>query len=105
MQDTDRLPTTRILQVIGVTLVVATVAVVVSAFLGRVGGEYPPKEIYPPAPSGTLSTSLLPTADHGGQVRREQRAILQRYGWVDREHGIAHIPIARAMDLVLERKP
>jgi hypothetical protein len=32
-----------------------------------------------------------------------QNAILQSYGWVDREAGTARIPIARAIDLLAER--
>jgi hypothetical protein len=28
---------------------------------------------------------------------------LQKYGWVDREKKIVHIPIQRAMDLAIER--
>lgn len=37
------------------------------------------------------------------QARDQQRSELDNYGWVDRGHGIVHIPIDRAMDLILER--
>jgi hypothetical protein len=37
------------------------------------------------------------------QARNQQRAEIDTYGWVDRGHGIVHIPIDRAMDLILER--
>jgi hypothetical protein len=37
------------------------------------------------------------------QVRAQQRGALDSYGWVDRSQGIVHIPIARAMELILER--
>ena len=37
------------------------------------------------------------------QVRAQQAGALDRYGWVDRGNGVVHIPISRAMDLVLER--
>lgn len=36
-------------------------------------------------------------------VREQQSSALETYGWVDREHAIVHIPIDRAMDLILER--
>jgi hypothetical protein len=36
-------------------------------------------------------------------MRREEDAILEGYGWVDREKGIARIPIAGAMDLLAAR--
>jgi hypothetical protein len=37
------------------------------------------------------------------RMREEQDQALDTYGWVDRSRGIVHIPIERAMDLVLER--
>jgi hypothetical protein len=36
-------------------------------------------------------------------VRDQQRNAVESYGWVDRAHGVVHIPIERAMDLILER--
>jgi hypothetical protein len=36
-------------------------------------------------------------------VREAERERLESYGWVDREKGIAHIPIERAMEITLER--
>ena len=37
------------------------------------------------------------------EVRKQQSGELDSYGWVDRSHSIVHIPIDRAMDLILER--
>jgi hypothetical protein len=36
-------------------------------------------------------------------LRAAEEAILTGYGWTDREAGLARVPIARAMQLVLER--
>jgi hypothetical protein len=36
-------------------------------------------------------------------VRAQQSGTLDSYGWVDRSNGIVHIPVERAMDLILER--
>lgn len=36
-------------------------------------------------------------------LRREKRALLNGYGWVDRESGVARIPIEEAMRLSVER--
>ena len=36
------------------------------------------------------------------QLRAREDAILNNYGWVDREAGIVRIPIERAMELVVE---
>jgi len=37
------------------------------------------------------------------QFRAGQEKALDSYGWVDQSRGIVHIPIGRAMDLLLER--
>jgi hypothetical protein len=37
------------------------------------------------------------------EVHGQQNGELESYGWVDRTHGIVHIPVQRAMDLILER--
>jgi hypothetical protein len=37
------------------------------------------------------------------QLREKEGGSLDSYGWVDRGRGIVHIPIDRAMDLLLER--
>ena len=37
------------------------------------------------------------------KLRAADQQELNSYGWVDRTHGIVHIPINRAMDLLLER--
>jgi hypothetical protein len=36
-------------------------------------------------------------------LRAAENAILEHYGWVDRDKGVVHIPIDRAMDLLAER--
>lgn len=51
----------------------------------------------------TLLEAALPG---GGSTRERQRRALERYGWVDRERGLVHIPIEQAMALTLrERAP
>jgi hypothetical protein len=37
------------------------------------------------------------------QMATEQEAILNSYGWVDKEAGVVRIPIERAIELTLER--
>ena len=48
--------------------------------------------ITPPEPR--LQTD--PEADLGAYVRKEQH-LLDSYGWADRAHGIAHVPVQIAM--------
>ena len=51
-----------------------------------------------------LDTTPVERDDRGGEERRRQRRALERYGWVDRDGGVARVPITRAMDLVVERE-
>jgi hypothetical protein len=44
-----------------------------------------------------------PTARQLARAREEQRRRLEEYGWVDRRQNVAHIPIERAMQLLLDR--
>jgi hypothetical protein len=39
---------------------------------------------------------------HKDLIKQEEQ--LNSYGWVDKDAGVAHIPIERAMDLIVERK-
>jgi len=36
-------------------------------------------------------------------IRAAEEDLLYGYGWVDRHHGVARIPISRAIDLLIER--
>lgn len=54
---------------------------------------------HPPPIAGNVKLEPLPANDIAA-FRAEKQRILSTYGWVDRAHGIAHIPIERAMDLV-----
>jgi hypothetical protein len=37
------------------------------------------------------------------ELRARETAALESYGWVDRQKGIVHIPVERAMELLVER--
>ena len=41
--------------------------------------------------------------DDLANLRRSEEQLLTSYGWVDRNAGIVHIPIDRAMKLIVER--
>lgn len=36
-------------------------------------------------------------------MRADEEAFLNRYGWIDQAQGVVHLPIERAMDLVVQR--
>lgn len=54
-----------------------------------------PANVTPP-----VASAFINTQEPGIALREEKRRSLDQYGWVDRDAGIARIPIERAMDLV-----
>ena len=75
-----------------VLLLVAAPLIMIGAFPRARGDVERHLAITPPQPR--LQTD--PAADLGAYVRRE-RHLLDSYGWVDRERGIARVPIEVAM--------
>ena len=53
-----------------------------------------------PTPEPRLSVRA---GDELQSLRAEEEKALNSYEWVDRDHGIVRIPIARAMEIVVER--
>ena len=49
---------------------------------------------------GMVEQRLFEHSNMGPVWREAARRRLQAYGWVDKEQGIVHIPIDRAMDMV-----
>ncbi len=74
--------------------------------LDNLAGQDPPppaleeaREPYlPPAPR--LQTEPFTDLD---ELRAEEQRMLTSYGWINEPGGIAHIPIDRAMDLLVDR--
>jgi hypothetical protein len=90
----------------GLVAVVAVSAALLGGLLGlfeaaRVPAPVSPLErveLVPPAPR--LEALPLETLE---EVRHRENELLHNYGWVDREAGIARIPIDRAMAILAER--
>jgi len=55
-----------------------------------------------PPQMGTVETTLILTTERGLTLNAQRRHKLEHYGWVDRDAGIARIPIDRAMELLWE---
>jgi hypothetical protein len=98
------------------SLVVSVIAVLVStAILGRDGqaalGGGPAERVakygeVAPATIGLVEQTLIEHEERGLEQRRVEEARLEAYGWVDRGRGTAHIPIERAMALIVsENRP
>jgi hypothetical protein len=54
------------------------------------------------APYGLIEFSPIWDSERGLTLEAQQRARLERVEWVDRDAGIARIPIERAMDLMID---
>lgn len=91
-QAEDRVPVRGIAWVAVVSAIVLAGSIAIAAVLG---GKERPRAIVPPP---------LPATGQGIEVRDAQRADLASWGYVDRDAGIARIPISQAMDLWLARE-
>ena len=67
--------------------------------LGPGASPFDNSRALPPTPR----LQVDPSADLD-QVRGAQEEMLNTYGWVDKASGTVHVPIDRAMDLLIERK-
>jgi hypothetical protein len=68
-------------------------------------GEHPPLVIPPEigqSKIGMIEQDQFDVAVRGEDDRARRRERLESYGWVDREKGIVHLPIERAMELVAQ---
>jgi len=88
--------------------------IVCGILFGIFSGQRQMQEMYPLgivtapnlAPLARFPKPNLQTDDDHAQATAllaQQNAKLNSYGWVDRSNGIVHIPIERAMDLIVGR--
>ena len=106
-QQADRISITKVLMVVFAALVIIAVGLVVAWYLLPAAVRHPAPMAAPthaPPQIGILEQRPFETSNRGLELKTEQLEVLGQYGWVDRDAGIARIPIDRAMDLVLERK-
>ncbi len=90
-------------------VVAAIVFVVIGLFYWYLNVSYA-EQLGPPPPLLEEAQSLPPQprlqrnpAYDMSQMHAENEAILNSYGWVDKQAGIVRIPIEQAMELTLER--
>ena len=101
-QAPDRLARRRIALVTAAAAVTVVVALLVAWGLLEAWGQEPRRAAPPVAPRtiGTLEQTLILHTERGIELRREQEAELRRWGWIDRDAGVARIPIETAMELM-----
>jgi hypothetical protein len=104
----DRLDSRRVMRVAIGSVVVFVVSLGVAAALlagftsGRGAHPFGGGSMPSAAPStiGTVEATLVLATARGVAAKNAQRRDLDGWGWVDRDAGIATIPVERAMDLV-----
>jgi hypothetical protein len=99
----DRIHTAKIVWVGVGALVVFFIAAVASTTYFNLKVAERPKLPIPPeigqSKIGMVEQQLFEVSFRGENDRNARRAKLGAYGWIDREQGIAHMPIERAMEL------
>ncbi len=91
-------------------IAMAVILVFTTGVFSLLSGQSP----VPPIPSSGLANAPGPTPPSGVQLEAlpgvnyqnflsQEEAQLDSYGWVDKTHGIVHIPISRAMDLIVSQ--
>jgi hypothetical protein len=102
----DRVSTGSIIAVGVASLVIFFLASAVAVSYLRVSqGERPPLPIPPEVGRSKIGMVEQQQFDLAFRGERDRAARLERlgsYGWVDRGAGVAHVPIGRAMDLVVK---
>jgi hypothetical protein len=92
----------------GLAVLAVTVLVLMGALLWLLSGGWPPHQgiVTPLVPAPNMSPQpdlqVASSLDYQ-QMRAAEEAQLRSYRWVDREAGIAAIPIERAMEILAGR--
>jgi hypothetical protein len=97
----------RLAWIAGVSIAITIVAIFVAWGIERVAMARPHdfSNVPAPPPLGTTERTLVAVEPgRGVEERRAQREELTKWGWADRDAGIAHIPIDRAVDLWLAQQ-
>ncbi|VTU33546.1 hypothetical protein H4CHR_03236 [Variovorax sp. PBS-H4] len=82
---------------LGVVLAVTAVFVLLRLWNTPPGADSARLDYHATVPQPQLQSAPQPDL---ARYRAQKRQILESSGWVDRDHGVARIPIATAMDLL-----
>jgi hypothetical protein len=66
--------------------------------------KFPPEPRLQGAPGPNNAQSLLPL-DEMREYRRQVDEKAESYGWVNKDAGVAHIPIERAKEMIVNERP
>jgi hypothetical protein len=104
-QEPDRVQGKIVVLTFAGTVVIASIAVAAEAIL--LARARPPPELRAAEPRHVASVGSIQQRPFerpavGLELKAEQKRRLESYGWVDRNRGVVHLPIERAMDWSLE---
>jgi hypothetical protein len=107
----DTVPAALLKRVV-VGVVVLTIALSIVAYLLlrlresqlRPSGFYPEERLGPPHNVAALRQDLFDLVRPEPAHKESERHRLERFGWVDRQRGLVHIPIDRAIDSLLQKE-
>ncbi len=106
-QEEDAVASRKVSAVLVMGVVVAALAVAAAWWIlaaTRTGLSWHEETSVPVAPRQIARILQTPIERdrHGLELRERQRRSLEEYRWIDRERGIAQIPIDRAMQIIVD---
>jgi hypothetical protein len=102
VQERDRIAIRRVTAIALGVCVAGAVSVVVEWRMLRAQSATAASSPVTAPPPGLVEFSPIWDSERGVLLEAQQRKLLDRAEWVDRDAGIARIPIERAMDLVVD---
>jgi predicted LPLAT superfamily acyltransferase len=106
----DIVPRALVLRVLGATIVISVVLCVIAYLLlvateraYRADRKFPERDAPAPHEVANVRQELFAPATPASSIADDERVLLDSYGWVDRDKRIARIPVARAVELMLQK--
>ena len=98
---------------VGIALILTTIASMILMFglfryfeVRENAAQIPPASVTTPPTNLPPEPNLMFNQNESGNlqdIRADEDKLVNGYGWVDQAHGIARIPVDRAIDLVVQR--
>src|SRR5262249_8111460 len=106
VQEEDRARAGYVLVIAAVAAAVTCWSLVIALCVLRAAGGTPgaPPAPFAPREIATVEQTLILDVERGMDLRRRQEEALARAAWIDRDAGLAQIPIDVAMQAVVERE-
>jgi len=106
VQEDDRVAARRITLIFAAAVFITVLSVWVQSVMlqsrrADLGARHPVAPLVAPRQINGIHQTTFEEDEHGLELRKSQRATLEQWSWIDRDHGLARIPVERAMDLIV----